>query len=88
MRVFDIQGGREALREWNEARQVRRKAVDEYEAARDRAWKALVRMAQAHKRGQEIEGSTESSIFMWFDELDGDRDEILRSAASAPSADQ
>lgn len=84
--LSDTPGLMDALGEWNAARQARQTAVDEYEAARLRAWHALVRMAQAHQRGQALQGGHD--IFRWFSELDGDRDKILQTAAAESASTQ
>ena len=80
MKIFELPGGMDAVREFNEARQARRGAQDDYRAAQLRNWVALVRMAKAHKRVTDIAGSDDTDIFVWCDLLDGNRDEILRGA--------
>lgn len=79
--IFDRPGGMEAVKEWNAARDSHREAKAEYDAAREKLWAAKVRMAAAHKNGEEVAGPELASMFMWIEELDGKRDEILAVAA-------
>lgn len=80
MSIFDKPGVREILREWNSARESRISSLKECEEARERDWKALVRMAEAHKHAIEVAGPEYAHLFVWPNALYGDRDEILAAA--------
>jgi hypothetical protein len=77
MSIFDARGALNAVAEWNEARAARNLAYDAYVSARDKNWKALVRMARAHKAAFEAVGPDDAGLISWCDALYGDRDAIL-----------
>lgn len=85
MSLLDKQGALEALTEWNAARAARVQARQEYETAREKNWAAHVRMARAHKNAIETVAPEYRGAFLWFAELDGDRDQIIESADRAGS---
>ena len=83
MSIFERPGSMEAATEWNAARDERMAAKRAYDEARDRLWSAKVRMAIAHKRAVELVAPEHAGIFIWLDELDGPRDEIIAAASRA-----